>query len=521
MVVERTRELYDTQTQIGALFDNSPLGICLATVEGEILGSNRAMQRISGYSEDELLQSNASILYANPEQRSEMLDHLGAAGALSDFGIEMRRCDGSRYFASVNMSRMEMTGQELILGIVDDITEQVETSEALTTLHQISYDLASTTDLQTLLDYALQHLHEIVDFRRAALMLVEDDEESLAIYVYSSPASPPDLTGTHLRIDDWPALESALNGPGTIYIADMWANHAVQAELDAVPIESWPEALKASRSWLGLPLRVGERTIGVLNILHDDANCYAASDIELSRTFANQLALSIDVIRLNEQAQRTAAADERSRIARDLHDSVTQTLFSASMIAESTPLIWNKDQNIGRQNLDKLSVLIRGALAEMRSLLHELRADEPPTESLDQLFSDLADAARARGNVTVSVNTDGHHALPPDVTMAFYRIAQEALTNVVKHAEATAVEMSLRNELTWDGPSVREHVELCIRDDGRGFDPLLIPAGHMGLRIMAERAQEIGGDFQIRSDPGHGAEIMVIWTDPRGKTSHG
>ncbi len=524
MVVERTRELHDAQAQISTLFDNSPLGICLATVEGEILGTNRAMQRISGYSEDELLQQNASVLYANPEQRAQLLDHVIKVGNLSNYGIQLQRRDGSHYFASVNMSRLEMAGQDVILGIVDDITQQVKTSEALTTLHQISYDLVSTTDLQTLLDHALQQLYEIVDFQRAALMLVEDGEESLTIYVYTSPVSPPDLADIQLLVNDWPVLEAALNGQGTAYIPDILDNQAAQTEMNGVQIEAWAAALKASRSWLGLPLRVGERSIGVLNLLHDDVNCYAEGDINLSRTFANQFAVAIDDIRLNEQTKRNAAAEERARIARELHDSVTQTLFTASMIAESTPLIWNKDQNLGRQNMDKLGLLMRGALAEMRSLLLELRADKMPNQTLGQLFTVLADAAQARSNMTVSINIEDDCEPPPEVAMTFYRITQEAMNNVIKHAEATKVDITLITKSVQGEHSERRQAALHIRDDGRGFDPQVIPAEHMGLKIMAERVQEIGGDLQIHSKPGHGAEVTVTWTDaetdPQGKTSH-
>ena len=225
----------------------------------------------------------------------------------------------------------------------------------------------------------------------------------------------------------------------------------------------WAAALKASRSWLGLPLRAGERTIGLLNLLHDEANRYEAGDIELARTFANQLAVAIDNIYLNEQTGRTAAADERSRIARELHDSVTQTLFTASVLAEATPRIWNKDRDIARQNMEKLSVLIRGALAEMRSLLLELRSDAPPDQSLSQLLNTLAEATRARSNMAVSLSIEGDRELPADVTLTLYRIAQEALNNVIKHAEATRVDITLLNQ--------PDRVELHIRDDGRGFDP--------------------------------------------------
>ena len=211
-------------------------------------------------------------------------------------------------------------------------------------MHQISYDLASIPDLQTLLDHALPHLHKIVEFQRAALMLVEDGEEALTIYAYLSPTAPPEFTLHHVPISSWLFLRTALAERELTYEPDMHANAAIQAELDGMQSKQWAAALKESRSWLGLPLRVGEHTIGLLSILHHEPNHFEANDIELARTFGNQLAVSLDNIQLNEQARQTAAADERSRIARELHDSVTQTLFTASVLAEVTPRIWNKDR---------------------------------------------------------------------------------------------------------------------------------------------------------------------------------
>ena len=120
--------------------------------------------------------------------------------------------------------------------------------------------------------------------------------------------------------------------------------------------------------------------------------------------------MAIDNIYLNEQTGRTAAADERSRIARELHDSVTQTLFTASVLAEATPRIWNRDQGIARQNMEKLSVLIRGALAEMRSLLLELRPDASPDQSLDQLLNTLAEATRAEQHGRLPQHRGGSRA---------------------------------------------------------------------------------------------------------------
>ena len=434
MVVERTHELQDARTQIKTIFDNSPLGICAATVEGQILGVNRALQHMTGYSEDELLQADVTVLYAYPEQRVQLLQQLRSAGSLNNFGIQFRRRDDSHYYASLSLSQLEMAGQAVVLGITEDVTEQVEARQALTTLHQMSYDMASITDLSALINHAVPHLHQIVDFQRAALMLVEAGAESLTIYGFLSPAAPPAFTIQQVPINGWRSLHAALQAGRATYIADMHANVELQAEFDGMQMKQWASALKASASWLGLPLQVGERTVGLLNVLHNTAEHFSARDIELAQTFANQLAVAINNIQLNEHGRQIATADERSRIARELHDSVTQTLFTASVLAEVTPRIWTKDQASARQNMEKLSVLIRGALAEMRSLLLELRSGAPANQDLDQQLSTLAEALRVRANVTVSTNIAHERQLPADVHMAFYRIAQEALNNVTKHA---------------------------------------------------------------------------------------
>ena len=115
-MVERTRDLQDARHQISTLFDSTPLGICIATVEGKILGVNRAMQRMTGYSEDELLQADVRVLYAYPEQRAQLLEQLSAEGFVSNFGIQFRRRDDSQYFASLSLSQLEMAGQAAVLG---------------------------------------------------------------------------------------------------------------------------------------------------------------------------------------------------------------------------------------------------------------------------------------------------------------------------------------------------------------------------------------------------------------------
>jgi signal transduction histidine kinase len=207
--------------------------------------------------------------------------------------------------------------------------------------------------------------------------------------------------------------------------------------------------------------------------------------------------------------------EERSRLARELHDAVTQTLFSASLIAETLPALWESDQDEGRQLLQELRKLNRGAMAEMRTLLLELRPTALAEASLDDLLRQLGEAVTGRTGVPVAMTVEGRCALPEDVHVALYRIAQEALNNVAKHARASHVAMSLRCFPPGDGEGEgeRESVELRVTDDGRGFEPSDVEPGEMGLSIMQERVLSIGAKLEIQSQPGCGTQVTVVWTN--------
>jgi signal transduction histidine kinase/ligand-binding sensor domain-containing protein len=226
---------------------------------------------------------------------------------------------------------------------------------------------------------------------------------------------------------------------------------------------------------------------------------------------------------LRESEMERAIAAERSRLARELHDAVTQTLFSASLIAEALPTLWVRDQELGRERLAMLRQMSRGALAEMRTLLLELRPAALVETSLEDLLRQLGEVVTGREGVPVAVEVDGLCELPADLHVALYRIAQEALNNVVKHAQASQVAVSLRCTPRVPLPSLQEgegagvKVELCIRDDGRGFDPDDVPPEHMGLGIMRERAEAVGAQLGIVGQAGRGTQVTVVWPEDEGQ----
>jgi len=170
--------------------------------------------------------------------------------------------------------------------------------------------------------------------------------------------------------------------------------------------------------------------------------------------------------------ERTREIERRRQVAEGLRDAVTQTLFSASLIAEALPRLWERDPQEGHRRLDELRELTRGALAEMRSLLLELRPSAFVDAPLGDLLRQLGESITGRARVPVTVEVEGECSLPAEVKVALYRIAQEALNNVAKHAGASQASVSLRCQA--------EQVVLCVSDDGRGFDPDSIPLDSLG-----------------------------------------
>lgn len=210
---------------------------------------------------------------------------------------------------------------------------------------------------------------------------------------------------------------------------------------------------------------------------------------------------------LIEKAQETAVLAERSRIARDLHDAVTQTIYSATLIVEVLPQVWQRNPEEGQRNLLKLRQLVRGALAEMRTMLFELRPTALEKAELDVLLPQLADAFTGRTRIPVDLSISGQSQLPVEVKLALYRITQEAFNNIAKHANATEAILSLQIG--------ENHAELLISDNGRGFELAETPPEAMGLSIMKERAEAIQALFSLTSEPGQGTSLEIRWQTPQ------
>jgi signal transduction histidine kinase len=220
--------------------------------------------------------------------------------------------------------------------------------------------------------------------------------------------------------------------------------------------------------------------------------------IALALVLSAGLAERINVYR---QEKDTAVAKERNRLARDLHDSVTQSLYSASLLAEVLPEIRQRDPEEADDGLQELRHLTRGALAEMRTMLLELRPETVVKTPLGNLLEQLVEALTSRMEIEVQTDIQPVPVLPPAEHINIYRVAQEALNNVIKHSEASHLLVSLLPTPAFTKPSIigwRGQLELRVQDDGIGFDDKKLPANSLGLGIMRERSVEIGA-------------IVIVW----------
>jgi signal transduction histidine kinase len=268
------------------------------------------------------------------------------------------------------------------------------------------------------------------------------------------------------------------------------------------------------RSMLMIPILSGLELFGSFIMLYCEEEYFTDEQIELASSFADQAALAIGNAKLRENAEQMAVADERNRLARDLHDAVTQTLFSASLIAEALPSLLENDPIEGQRMLKEMRQLSRGALAEMRTLLIELRPSAIIESKLPELLRQLAEAACGKTGAKLIFTSQFSQVLPEDIHIGFYRIAQEGLNNVVKHAHAKQVEILLESH------TIKEDyitVGMEIRDDGLGFVLDEVLADHFGIRIMKERANLIQAGLTIESAPGQGTLINLEWQGRAGR----
>lgn len=370
-----------------------------------------------------------------------------------------------------------------------------ERTRELSTLLRVTHNITTTLELEKLLGLILDQLREVVEYKLASISILENDDELLILAVRGDGMPQP---GTHLFLAEHSDARDMLIRRKPIFVPDLNAD-TPKAQQMRNDLER--QNLHGMGTWMNVPLVVREKSVGLLALAHPQINYYNASRVDLTMAFANQAAVAIENARLYEQTRKLAALEERQKLARDLHDSVSQALYGIVLGARTVRTLLDREPTKAVESVDYVLSLAEAGLAEMRALIFELRPESLQTEGLVAALGKLVNALGARHQFEVTLEAGDEPDISIEAKESLYRIAQEAMNNIAKHARANHVDIKLTD--------ANGQLLLSISDDGAGFDTSAGFPGHLGLHTMRERAEKVGGTFIIESVPNTGTRIRV------------
>lgn len=368
------------------------------------------------------------------------------------------------------------------------LEEEQKQRQVAESLREVATAVTSSLDQQEVLEAIFEQLRNVMHYDGACISLLDGDSLVLSEGVgiskrYLSRRIPLSASSPLVRV---------LRGNEA---------RAIPNTEQSSEWQPWDEN-GAIRSWMGAPLATGESTFGLLTVDSRRDGAYGEEDVRVLQAFADQAAIAIENARLYERAQTVAIDEERQRLARDLHDSVTQSLYSLTLLSNG----WGTMSEQGRLGdvagcFRQLGEVSQKALKEMRLLIHQLRPPILEEVGLIGALQQRLDAVEQRVSVETRLLTKGNvSGLPHDLEEQLFHIAQEALNNALRHASATTITIRICEE--------NGSITLSVEDDGAGFDPDVATAG-MGLVTMRERAEALGGQFTFSAAPGRGTTVNV------------
>lgn len=477
------------------------------------------VETMTGYPVEKLMEDWAfwSSGLIHPEDRPKAADQAGtlARGVNSEIEYRLVRADGQVVWIRDSARvKAESEPAYIIYGVVSDITERKQTeaqiyelnqmleqrvldrTRKLAALYEISTLANKSLNLKLTLKLALERLLMTLRIRAGAIHVL--DEAKQGNYLTTAHGIPPAIMA-HL---DSPPLSGGTRGGLAGLIIEQNRPLLITEQTADMPL---PDALEAAgfRVYLGVPIRAKELALGVLSVLGRQEEQFSEGEVALLTSIADQLGIAIENERLQKEAQQAAVMKERARLARELHDSVTQSLYSLTLFAEAgREMVESGTTQAISHNFVRMGETALQALKEMRLLVYELRPLALERDGLVDALHQRLNAVEGRVNVKARLVADDAIKLPAQVEEGLYRIAQEALNNTLKHAKATLVTLYLRHQ--------DDQVELELVDNGAGFDPkITAEMGGMGLASMRERARHLGGKLTISSEPGAGTQIKV------------
>jgi PAS domain S-box-containing protein len=388
------------------------------------------------------------------------------------------------------------------LGIfVLDISEHKRVEQKISLLQQLTAALTAAVTPQEIAEIVADKGFKLLGAHSGSINLLRDDNSFEMIGRRGIPkemlVDPP----VRFKLSDAVPLADAVRSRQPIFI-----ENAEEYQQRYPQVYETFHPLSHTESMIALPMIVNHEIIGGIAMSFPKALKMSEAEREFMQTLGRQSAQALKRALLSERTQEMAAIQERQRLAQDLHDSVSQALFSATTIAQAVPLTWEKNPEKAMEQLRQVVQINRAAMGEMRILLLELRPQAIIKTPLNNLLQHLIDAAKGRAVIEATLDIEGtEYEVPPDVHVALYRLAQESVNNVLKHSHAAAFTIALEYEVN--------RVTLQIQDDGVGFDTTQSTPG-MGLNNLRERAEEIQAQLDITSAPEKGTTIRIVWDMP-------
>ena len=451
-----------------------------------------------------LLTESARSLASEGAADDANLPYLPASEDLHRSSLALRRV-----VELARLRRQALEARNAVLGA----QLQSRTLE-LSSLQDLSITLSRQTEIGSLVGEALSALEQTMAYSSASIWARNDLEPSQPVVLMGYRSQENELSGvdmsalTGLRLSRanlqrYEQIEAAgqpivENRPRQSLLNWLWA---------MVTDDSRTSALyRSTRAWMAVPLMVRDRVLGVLRVDHGEPDFFDPERERLLTAVASQTALAMRHAHLLAQQRDNAVTAERNRIARDLHDAVSQTLFAANLLAGTLARADHIDDTT-RGQVQTLERLNRSALAEMRMMLFELRPDALEGVRLPELLQHAVEALSGRGGIEVTTEFSAEAGPPSAQRIELYRIAQEALSNVARHSGASHVHVGWTVSPAGKG-------RLHIVDDGAGFDLQAEHPGHFGLDNMRQRATVAGGELSIKSAPGEGTELLfnISWS---------
>lgn len=491
--------------------------------------NKRACEIFGNCPEGEIL--NRIHRYAIPQDQDRLVLALKGAIENNGFPLELeywitrqdsaqqeseRRCV-REYYASSSFG-----GGRRIFIVSSDITEKAlayqilestvqERTRELSTVLDVSRKIASTLELEPLLHLILDQIKAVIPHIGSALFTLEEDR--LTAVAYHVPGLPAQDQTLSLSLAQAGRFAQVVREKKVVVIDDIEGDTPLARALRESSNRTLPYSFEHAHSWIGIPLVVRDQVTGLLSLAHEQPNFYTQRHARLAITITNQVAVAIENARLYEKAQNLAVIEERHRIARELHDSVTQLLYGICLYCTATSRSV-RSGNLGNieANLAEIKDDALQALREMRLLILELDPPMLQKAGLAAALQASLEVIETRTGLETELKTELVNRLPRLLETELYRIAIEALNNLVRYAHAKKITVELRETNGHNGQTSGDklRVSLAICDNGVGFDLIKAKDGSgMGLHNMEQRARQIGGELIVTSSLGAGTRILV------------